>query len=193
MPSLEVHHLAASHLRILRAGPTGIAAIAAISRNGALGFHGKLPWDIPEDVAYFESMVAGAALVVGRLTYLTMPVVPVDTFVVTVAPDIPRESGAHRVASVEAGLRAALQTGKQVFVIGGAGIYEAAWPYCRYLFLTRIDGHFAGDAFFPPNIGFDRLPIRDDQVFSCRERCSSNMLACRFTCFEQALPQVLGC
>ena len=47
---------------------TLISAIGAVSSNGAIGLNGWLPWDIPEELAYFESTVAGAALVIGRLT-----------------------------------------------------------------------------------------------------------------------------
>ena len=46
-----------------------IAAIAAVAANGMLGREQWLPWDIPEELAYFERTVAGAALVMGRLTY----------------------------------------------------------------------------------------------------------------------------
>lgn len=43
-----------------------IAAIAAVAANGMLGREQWLPWDIPEELAYFERTVAGAALVMGR-------------------------------------------------------------------------------------------------------------------------------
>ena len=60
-----------------------IAAIGAVSSNGMIGLDGWLPWDIPEELAYFESTVLGAALVIGRLTYESMDVVPADSFIVT--------------------------------------------------------------------------------------------------------------
>ena len=46
---------------------TLISAIGAVSSNGAIGLNGWLPWDIPEELAYFESTVAGAALVIAGL------------------------------------------------------------------------------------------------------------------------------
>ena len=55
-----------------------ISAIGAVASNGMLGLAGWLPWDIPEELAYFEKMVEGAALVIGRLTYESMDVVPAD-------------------------------------------------------------------------------------------------------------------
>ena len=60
-----------------------ITAIGAVSSNGMIGLDGWLPWDIPEELAFFEKTVAGAALVIGRLTYESMDVVPPDSFIVT--------------------------------------------------------------------------------------------------------------
>ena len=37
-------------------------AIGAVASNGAIGLNGWLPWDIPEELAYFEKTVDGAAL-----------------------------------------------------------------------------------------------------------------------------------
>jgi len=85
-----------------------IAAIGAVASNGMLGLDGWLPWDIPEELAYFETTVAGAALVIGRLTYESMDVVPRDSFVVTRQLDRPLRPGCTAVASVEAGLAGAL-------------------------------------------------------------------------------------
>lgn len=39
-----------------------ISAIGAVSANGMIGLDGWLPWDIPEELAYFEQTVDGAAL-----------------------------------------------------------------------------------------------------------------------------------
>ena len=43
-----------------------ISAIGAVSANGMIGLDGWLPWDIPEELAYFEQTVDGAALVIGN-------------------------------------------------------------------------------------------------------------------------------
>jgi dihydrofolate reductase len=129
-----------------------IAAIGAVAANGVLGLDNWLPWDIPEELAWFEKTVAGAALVIGRLTYESMDVVPPDSFIVSRNADLALRPGCHRVATVEEGLRRAQATGKPVFVIGGASVYAAAWPYCRYFYLTRIERDFAGDTRIPEDI-----------------------------------------
>jgi dihydrofolate reductase len=168
-----------------------IAAIAAVASNGMLGLAGWLPWDIPEELAYFEATVAGAALVIGRLTYESMIEVPADSFIVSRQADLPLRPGCRRVASVEQGLRAACATGKPVFVIGGASIYAAAWPYCRRFFLTRIDRPFAGDTRFPAEIPLTSWTVVAEKVAVYRERHSGQDVVCRFLQYEQASPRAL--
>lgn len=168
-----------------------ISAIGAVASNGMIGLDGWLPWDIPEELAYFEQTVAGAALVIGRLTYESMDVVPADSFIVSRQPDLALRPGCTRVASVEEGLCLALATGKPVFVIGGASVYAAAWPYCHRFYLTRIERAFPGDALFPSGIPFDDWLIEDQSVKVFRERISDQDVTCRFLQYRQPCPHPL--
>lgn len=157
-----------------------IAAIGAVASNGMLGLDGWLPWDIPEELAYFEETVAGAALVIGRLTYESMDVVPPDSFVVSTQPGLALRPGCIQVDSVEKGLLTATATGKDVFVIGGASIYAAAWLYCQRFYLTRIGMPFAGDTLFPESIPLERWTVISDVRKTYRERKSGREVECRF-------------
>lgn len=168
-----------------------ISAIGAVASNGMLGREGWLPWDIPEELAYFEKMVEGAALVIGRLTYESMDVVPVDSFIVSHQRDLALRPGCRRVGSVEEGLQAALATGKAVFVIGGASIYAAAWPYCHRFYLTRIEQAFPGDSLFPAEIPLDDWPIHEESVKVYRERNGNLDVTCRFLEYRQPEPRPL--
>lgn len=172
--------------------PGVIAAIGAVASNGMLGLDNWLPWDIPEELAFFEQMVAGAALVMGRVTYESMDRVPVDSFVVTRQSEMPMRPGCTAVASVEVGLAAALATGKPVFVIGGASIYEAAWPYCRFFYLTLIERAFAGDTRFPESIPLADWCLVGERRETYRERRSGEPVVCRFMQFEQSAPRPLA-
>lgn len=157
-----------------------ITAIGAVARNGVLGLDNWLPWDIPEELAYFERTVAGAALVVGRLTYESMDVVPVDSFVVTRQAGRALRPGCTAAESVEAGLRGALATGKPVFVIGGASVYAAAWPYCQRFLLTRIEADFDGDTLFPASIPLAGWHVAAERQRLLYERRSGREVLCRF-------------
>ncbi|MDX9738632.1 MAG: dihydrofolate reductase, partial [Azonexus sp.] len=168
-----------------------IAAIAAVAANGMLGREQWLPWDIPEELAYFERTVAGAALVMGRLTYASMDVVPEDSFVLSRAADLPLRAGCRRMPDIESALHAACATGKQVFVIGGASIYAAAWPYCRYFYLTRIEADFAGDTLLPAAIPLADWGLVQERQARYLERISGQSVNCRFQVYEQGNPRVL--
>lgn len=165
-----------------------ISAIGAVASNGMIGLDGWLPWDIPEELAYFERMVEGAALIIGRLTYESMDVVPVDSFIVSRQPDLALRPGCTRVASVEEGLQAGLATGKPVFVIGGAAVYAAAWPYCHRFYLTRIEQAFSGDSQFPAEIPVDDWPVHEESVEVLLERRSGTNVRCRFLQYRQPTP-----
>lgn len=169
-----------------------IAAIAAVASNGMLGLNDWLPWDIPEELAYFEETIAGAALVVGRLTYESMVEVPVDTFVVSRNAELALRTGCSRADSVEEALRLAQLTGKAVFVIGGASIYRTAWPYCRRFYLTRIAMPFAGDVQFPAEIPVDRWPVISRFERTLFDRKSGQPVLCSFLQYQQEAPRLLG-
>lgn len=170
---------------------TLISAIGAVSSNGAIGLNGWLPWDIPEELAYFEKTVAGAALVIGRLTYESMDIVPEDSFVVSRQANLAMRPGCTRVASVEEGLQRALATGKPVFVIGGASLYSAAWPYCDRFYLTRIEQQYAGDSFFPADIPLDQWTVVAESIRVLRENGSGQDVVCRFIQYAQAATRSL--
>lgn len=168
-----------------------ISAIGAVASNGMLGLDGWLPWDIPEELAYFERTVAGAALVIGRLTYESMDVVPEDSFIVSRQSDLIMRPGCVRVDSVVTGLQCALATGKPVFVIGGASIYAAAWPYCRRFFLTRIEMSFEGDTLFPDVISAGDWHLVAEERKIYLEKRTGQPVVCRFLQYEQKSPHKL--
>ena len=168
-----------------------IAAIGAVSANGMIGLDGWLPWDIPEELAYFEATVAGAALVIGRLTYESMDVVPADSFVVTSRKDLVMKPGCQAVNSVEKALLTASATGKDVFVIGGASLYAAAWPYCQRFYLTRIEQSFHGDSQFPDSIPLDQWEIISDERKTYLEHKTGKPVVCRFMQYQQPQPRAL--
>lgn len=170
---------------------TLISAIGAVAANGMIGLDGWLPWDIPDELAYFEAMVAGAALVIGRLTYESMDVVPADSFIVSRRNDLLVRPGCQHVDSVEAGLRGAVATGKPVFVIGGASVYAAAWRYCHRFYLTRIERDFAGDSRFPESIRLDDWVLEQETVRQLHEYKSNSDVTCRFLVFRQQNPLIL--
>jgi dihydrofolate reductase len=124
-----------------------VTLIAAVAKNGVIGAGGGIPWRLPEDFAHFKAATLGHTLVMGRATYESIgrPLPGRTTIVLTRDPDW-QADGVTTEASIEAAL--ALAEG-DVYVAGGAAVYEAALPYADEQLLSEIDLEPEGDTFYP--------------------------------------------
>jgi dihydrofolate reductase len=129
--------------------------IVAMNGAGCIGEAGGLPWHHPEDLAFFKRTTLGGTLVMGRVTWDSLPRRPLpgrDHVVLTRDPGAFSEAGA--VATTPEGLEQALAGLKQpVFVIGGAQIYDLLFDRIDEFLVTRVlDEAPAGDTFFPRSL-----------------------------------------
>src|SRR5436309_11130036 len=125
-------------------------AIAAMSLNRVIGAGNKIPWHLPEDFKWFKKMTTGHVIVMGRKTYESIgkPLPNRTTIVLSRSPlNIP---GVRTIADIGQldSLRAEFQ-GREIFICGGAQVYEQALPLCSDLYLTLVKRHVEGDTFFP--------------------------------------------
>ena len=125
-----------------------LTLIAAVARNGVIGADGGIPWHLPEDFAHFKATTLGHTLVMGRATYESIgrPLPGRTTIVVTRDPEWSAE-GVFVAHSLEEAL--ALGGDADVFVAGGASIYEAALPLADVQLISEIDLEPEGDTFYP--------------------------------------------
>jgi dihydrofolate reductase len=117
---------------------TDIGLIWAQSTSGVIGRDGGIPWRLPEDQARFKELTMGHAVVMGRLTWESLPpkVRPLPgrrNFVLTHRPDYAAE-GAEVVASLDEAL-----TDSPTWVIGGARMYAAALPLATRCEVTEVE------------------------------------------------------
>lgn len=122
-------------------------AIAAMSLNCVIGNGNQIPWHLPEDFKWFKATTTGHVIVMGRKTFESIgkPLPNRETIVLTRgAWSHPGVKTIHSLDELPA-----LVGDKQVFICGGAQIYEQTLPLCAELFLTLVKREVAGDAFFP--------------------------------------------
>lgn len=61
-----------------------------------------------------------------------------------------RADGVQAVPTIDQAITLAAQTdAKEIFIIGGGEIFQAALPSADRIYLTLVHGKFDGDAFFP--------------------------------------------
>ncbi len=122
-------------------------AIAAMSLNRVIGAGNKIPWHLPEDFKWFKATTTGHVLVMGRKTFESIgkPLPNRETIVLS------RSSFSHPgVKTIRSLDDLPSTTGdKQIFIAGGAQIYEQALPICSDVYLTLVKREVQGDTFFP--------------------------------------------
>jgi len=124
--------------------------IVAWARERVIGRAGALPWHLPEDLRRFRRITMGYPILMGRATWdsIGRPLPGRRSIVLTRNPRW-SAAGCETAPSLEQAL-AMCEGAAEVFVIGGAQVFERALPGARRLFLTRIDADFPGDVHFPP-------------------------------------------
>jgi dihydrofolate reductase len=141
-----------------------ISIIVAIARNRAIGLNNELLWHIPDDLKRFKKLTTGHRVIMGRMTYLSLPVRPLPNRTNIVITDNPSETfdGCITVRSIEEAL-SHCDSSLENFIIGGGSIYRQFLPLADKLYLTLVHKDFQADTFFP-EIDFSqwKLVSRED-------------------------------
>ena len=122
-----------------------------MSLNRVIGAGNKLPWHLPEDFKWFKQMTTGQVIVMGRKTFESIgKVLPNRTTLVLSRSTTPIP-GATLISNLdEVSAHVGPGDQRQVYICGGAQVYEHALPLCSDLYLTLVKKTVEGDAFFPP-------------------------------------------
>jgi len=156
-----------------------VTLIAAVAANGVIGKDGAMPWHYPEDLAHFKRVTMGHPVVLGRITFesivdrlggplpgrtnvvLTRNPDRVDTsdpavvVATTVEEALDCARRAHDETSTDDSNAQPRHSGEdkreplEVFVAGGASVYEQFLPVADRMVLTEIHDSYDGDTLFP--------------------------------------------
>lgn len=127
-----------------------ISIIAAVAKNRAIGFENKLIYWLPNDLKRFKALTTGHTIIMGRNTFESLPkgALPNRRNVVlsTTVKELP---GCEVFPTLDAALQSC-QPDEDIYIIGGARVYEQAIGKADRLCLTEVDDTPAqADAFFP--------------------------------------------
>lgn len=132
--------------------PFRISAIVAAAHRNVIGKDNIMPWHLPADLQYFKKTTWGKPLIMGRKTFDSMggKALPGRPHIVITRQthwSAPRVEVAHHV--LEALEKATKYASDEVFITGGAEIFQQAWPYLQRIYFTRIDADIEGNRYFP--------------------------------------------
>ena len=115
-----------------------INIIAAVARNRAIGHQNKLIYWLPNDLKRFKALTTGHTIIMGRNTFLSLPSSTQSVF-----------AGCEHFSSLSDALQSCAPD-EDVYIIGGAMLYNEAIAFADKLLLTEIDDTpDVADAFFP--------------------------------------------
>lgn len=142
-----------------------IIGIVAVDRNGAIGKGGKLPWHYSADMKFFKATTTGNACVMGYHTWLTLkkPLPNRLNVVLSRKAEIAQQDSVVMARDVESVLAMEKTLNSDLFVIGGAQVYESFLPHIDKWFVTEVPLEVEGaDTFVPENYleGFKRTGTR---------------------------------
>ena len=138
-----------------------ITIIAAVAKNRAIGFENKLIYWLPNDLKRFKALTTGHTIIMGRNTFASLPkgalpnrrnvVLSKRAFQTAGDAENPAERfpGCEVFPTLEVALQSC-QPDEDIYIIGGASVYEQAIKVADRLCLTEIDDTPAhADTFFP--------------------------------------------
>ncbi|MBC2579267.1 dihydrofolate reductase [Clostridium sp. DJ247] len=123
-----------------------INLIAAVAKNNGIGNNNSLLCHIKQDLQYFKRVTKEHTVVMGYNTYESLPIKPLpdrtNVVVTTKNIEIDGVTVVHSIDEV-------MSLEGEVFICGGASIYEQMLPYADKLYITHIFQEFDSDTFFP--------------------------------------------
>jgi len=126
-----------------------INLIVAFDKNRVIGKGNSLPWHFSEDLKLFKRITTGNIILMGRKTYQSIgrPLPNRKNVVISQNKDFKVAEGIELYSSLEEPLNK--YRDENLFIIGGATIYEQTLNLVDRLHISHIKGEYSGDTFFP--------------------------------------------
>ena len=143
-----------------------IIGIAAVDRKGAIGKGGKLPWHYAADMKFFRGTTTGHAVVMGRKTWLTIgkPLKNRLNIVLSRDSSIEPQDSLLVLSDIDSVLSFNKSITTDLFVIGGAQVYEAFLPHIEKWIITEVPLTVSGADAFMPKGYLDGFEVEESQA-----------------------------
>lgn len=143
--------------------------IAVVDRNRAIGYQNRLIYNIPEDLRHFKELTTGHAVIMGRKTFESLPIKPLPRRRnIVVSRSTNAIDGAEVYNSITDAIDACYGE-EEIFIMGGAEIYNQTINLADRLYLTVVDNSSqTADAWFPP---YDQWKLTEKKQNACFAFC----------------------
>ncbi|WP_240904773.1 dihydrofolate reductase [Sphingobacterium sp. SGR-19] len=126
-----------------------ITLIVAAAENNAIGKNNQMLWHLPDDFKYFKQHTLDHSVVMGRKTYESIGKPLPQRRNIVLTRDLNWSADNVDVANSLDEVLTYCRDEREIFIIGGAKIYQQALPLAQKVLLTRVHTTLNGDAYFP--------------------------------------------
>ena len=127
-----------------------VSIIAAVGKNNELGLNNNLIWHLSGDMKFFKTMTTGKTVIMGRKCVESLPnILPNRKKIIMTRKPKEKGNGAIIINSIKDAIIYIENSDEDIFIIGGAKIYEEFLPYVQNIYLTEIDAESLADVYFP--------------------------------------------
>ena len=125
-----------------------ISLIVAYAKNNVIGNQGRIPWKIKGEQKRFKELTTGNVVIMGRRSYeeIGYPLPNRTTIVVSTTKQFSGEN-CMTAQSLEEAIH--LAGDRDIYISGGARLYQEALPLVQKMYMTEIDYEVEGDTYFP--------------------------------------------
>ena len=139
--------------------------VIAMDEDGLIGIENKLPWHIPEELEFFRLLTNRQAVIMGRKTYESIGKPLPDRRNIVLSKTLDKLEGAEVFHSLDEVKGLFSQSSEEVFIIGGADIYNKMFEKFQKLYVSFIKNEDnEADAFFP-KINFSDWKIIEEKDY----------------------------
>lgn len=124
--------------------------IVAVANDYAIGKNNDLLFHLPSDLKYYKEKTSGKVIVMGERTYFSLPKRPLPNRTSIVLSDNPNfhEEGIVIVRNIgQLFTELKKYNDDDIFVSGGASIYNLLMDYCKYAYITKINKIVPADTY----------------------------------------------
>ena len=122
-----------------------ISLIFAVGLNGELGYKNKMLWHLKNDLINFKNITDGKTVIMGRKTFESMGCKPLkNRFNIVLSRSYENElsDNLFKTNNIKFLINKYKDSKEEVFIIGGAEIYNKFSKYAYRLYATIVNAEF---------------------------------------------------
>lgn len=142
-----------------------VSMIVAYGKNWEIGLDNQMLWHISEDFKNFKRITSGHHILMGRKTFESIgKPLPNRTSIVLSRGNFTYD-GVHTFNDIDKAFDFAKNNGEEeLFIIGGADIYNMLFDYVDRMYLSEVDFEGEADAYLN-KIDFSNWDIKEQKDY----------------------------